>query len=146
MYILHIMIRTCEICNFTTKYKNVYDNHNKSARHIRRKNTINEEISAEPDLTPKVALLPEEFDDNPNNLCCLTCKKIYTTRSGLWKHKKTCKPPTEGAKNTFNSVEINQELLESNIQLHKELKDLKEAHENQIKTLLSTFIQYQMSP
>ena len=37
------MIRTCEICNFTTKYKNVYDNHNKSARHIRRKNTINNE-------------------------------------------------------------------------------------------------------
>jgi hypothetical protein len=129
------MIRTCEICNFTTKYKNVFDNHNKSARHIQRENTIDGAISTPEALT----IEPRElFDYTTNNLCCLTCKKIYTTRSGLWKHKKTCKPPADETKNTEITTEMFQKLLDSNIQLHNDIKELKESHENQIKTLLST--------
>lgn len=92
------MIRTCEICNFTTKYKNVYDNHNKSARHIRRKNTINEEI-----ITVEIPIIElcELLDDN---LCCSTCKKKYTTRSGLWKHKKKCLPKVETKIGVIESI------------------------------------------
>ena len=126
MCILHIMLRTCEICNFTTKYKNVYDNHIKSARHIRRKNIINEEI-----ITVEVNIIEPDkmLDNNSNKLCCLICKKKYTTRSGLWKHKKTCKPPLEDTQNTVITTEMFQQIIESNAQLHNDIKELKAAQE-----------------
>jgi hypothetical protein len=99
----------------------VYDNHNKSARHIRRKNTINNE-----DIIVEIPIIElcELLDDK---LCCSTCKKKYTTRSGLWKHKKKCLP----------KVETNIGVIES-IMLAK-INEL----QNQLAPLLQNTIQTQ---
>ena len=67
----HSNVRTCECCNFSTKYKNVFDNHNKSKRHLINQN--------KPIDVENMVL----FD-------CLQCKKSYTSRSGLWRHMQTC--------------------------------------------------------
>jgi len=63
-----MVYRTCECCNYTTKYKNVFDKHLKSIKHDKNMNNTSDSTT---------------YD-------CNTCKKIYKTRSGLRKHKLTC--------------------------------------------------------
>jgi len=63
-----MVYRTCECCNFTTQYKNVFDKHLKSIKHDKKLNNL---------------------DDN-TTYDCNSCKKIYKTRSGLRKHKLKC--------------------------------------------------------
>lgn len=65
----------CANCNFNCLYKCDWDRHLETTKH---KKTI--------------------FVNQKNELCetqdyeCSICSKKYTTRSGLWKHSKTCKP------------------------------------------------------
>jgi len=63
-----MVYRICECCNYTTKYKNVFDKHLKSIKHHKNLNNNHDSITYE----------------------CNTCKKIYKTRSGLRKHKLLC--------------------------------------------------------
>ena len=68
-----MVIRTCEFCNFITNYKNVFDSHNSSKKHI-----LNVELR-------------NNTNSNENKIyCCNKCHKKYTTNSGLWRHKKIC--------------------------------------------------------
>ena len=75
-----MVYRTCECCNFTTQYKNVYDKHLKSIKHDKNTNDPNSNIIYN----------------------CNSCKKIYKTRSGLRKHKLKCN--NESAEITTLSV------------------------------------------
>jgi len=64
------MIRTCECCKYSTIYKQVFDKHLQSKRHI--------------ELTK---------DENTNDTRyneCNSCGKKYKSYSALWKHKKEC--------------------------------------------------------
>lgn len=70
----HSNVRTCECCNFSTIHKSVFDNHNKSNRHLNRLNNPTEEENV------KIPLFN-----------CLKCRKKYVTQSGLWKHTRTCR-------------------------------------------------------
>lgn len=70
--------------------------------------------------------------DNVRYFKCFQCKKMYTTHSGLWRHSKTCKPPLEDTQNTVITTEMFQQIIESNAQLHNDIKELKAAH---VKTL-----------
>jgi len=109
--IKQMTIYCCEVCQFTTTYKHVYNNHLKSKKH--------QEI-----MNPK---------ENARYFKCFQCKKMYTTHSGLWRHSKTCKPSVEETKNNVITTEMLQQILESNVQLHNDIKELKEAQE---KTLI----------
>lgn len=60
---------TCETCKLSTNYKNVFDKHLISKKHV-EKNTI--ETASKYLHT------------------CSKCDKSYTTYSGLWKHQKKC--------------------------------------------------------
>ena len=106
-------IYSCEFCQFNTTYKHVYNNHLKSKKH--------QEM-----LNPK---------ENTRYFKCFQCKKIYTTHSGLWRHSKSCKPPVEDIQPPVITTEMFQQMIDSNVQLHHDIKELKEAQESQGKTL-----------
>jgi hypothetical protein len=91
---------SCEKCLFETNQKQKYDKHMISTRH---KNIE---------------------DENIMHLQCNICNKKYSSRSGLWNHKKTCKVQTaiENTVITTNNVYNKDLLLE---QLIKEIENLK---------------------
>lgn len=60
---------TCEVCKLSTNYKNVFDKHLLSKKHI-EKNKV-------------------ETSTKYSHICS-KCNKTYTTHSGLWKHQKKC--------------------------------------------------------
>lgn len=59
----------CEVCKLSTNYKNVFDKHLLSKKHI-EKNKV-------------------ETSTKYSHICS-KCNKTYTTHSGLWKHQKKC--------------------------------------------------------
>ena len=63
----------CEKCEYKTDKKSSYKNHLLSAKHIKE--------------TDGYPIMPKICPDYN----CEKCNKIYSNRSGLWKHKKTCK-------------------------------------------------------
>lgn len=69
----------CEPCKLSTNYKNVYDKHITSKKHIDRTNN-----------TPQQSV--EKF-------VCDKCNKSYTTNCGLWKHRKKCMDANTPAEN-----------------------------------------------
>lgn len=76
----------CNKCNYVTNRKSSYDKHMLSLRH----NHIQPE--------KKINTCPT----------CTKCNKEYKTKSGVWKHEKTCKgPPSDNIKNL---IESNKEL------------------------------------
>ena len=115
----------CKLCSFSTRKLSNYTIHLASNKH--KKNAEGNEKCA------------EEF-------VCEICNKSYQTKSGLWKHSKTCKQimsdkeklnnataSTQPVSNDFKELFIMQQqetselkkmLLEQQEQHHKEMKDL----------------------
>jgi len=74
-YLIPMVLRTCECCNYTTNKIWTYTNHLKSKKHIELQNSTQEYAHS-----------------------CEYCTQKYKTLSGLWKHKNICKnkpPPPE---------------------------------------------------
>jgi hypothetical protein len=67
---------TCEKCNFTCFKKSNWETHLVTSKHVRNHTETQNN--------------PEETTPEP--LVCKLCDKEYSSRSGLWKHSKTCKP------------------------------------------------------
>ena len=104
-----MVIRTCECCDFSTQYKNVFDKHLQSKHHNHNITIINTE--------------KKTFN-------CSSCNKKYTTRSGLWKHSKKCccKPEeitslTKLGTDNNNRDKIDQ-LCDHVMELKKQLSEL----------------------
>jgi len=72
----------CEICDYKTSHKSHYDEHLNSSKHVKRK-----QMEANGNIN--IANY-----DNISNVCEL-CNKDFSSRSGLWKHKKKCINDTE---------------------------------------------------
>jgi len=71
----------CNICDYTTSKKSSYNDHLLSRKHSKQSvGDIKGDINS-------AFLLP--FNKN-QNLVCEICNKQYTSRNGLWKHKKNC--------------------------------------------------------
>jgi hypothetical protein len=62
----------CKGCNFNCSYKSDWDRHLETSKHKKTNNVNN----------------TNELTENK----CSICSKKYSSRSGLWKHSKTCKP------------------------------------------------------
>jgi hypothetical protein len=93
--------RSCVCCNFSTKYKNVFDKHLSSKRHLdtQNNNTI------------------MKFE-------CNICSKKYKNRSGLWQHSQTCvKPPSEEVVST-NTTNMNIFIVEKMSELQKQMESM----------------------
>lgn len=99
--------RSCECCNFSTKYKNVFDKHLSSKRHIDTQN-----------------------NNNTMNFECNICSKKYKYRSGLWQHSQTCvKPPSEEVVST--NVTMNQ-LIEKISEIQEQCNNIVQLQSDKI--------------
>jgi len=79
-----MVVHTCECCNFSTLYKQVYNTHLRSNRHNELINYTNN-------------------DDKIYNTC-KCCGKKYKSYSALWKHKKKCLPKVETNNDVIESI------------------------------------------
>jgi len=78
-----MVMRHCECCNFNTKYKNVFDNHIKSKRHLKIQENLH--------VNTVVIISPTEV-----SFTCDHCQKKYKTKCGWKRHVTKCS--TEHAK------------------------------------------------
>lgn len=75
MYKKNAVIFCCEICHFNTCKNSNFEIHIKTKKHLSNISTTISNIES----TKKMNI-------------CENCNKSYNDRSGLWRHKKTCKP------------------------------------------------------
>jgi hypothetical protein len=103
----------CNFCDYGTSKKSSIDNHNSSAKHLKRTKT-------------------NVLETNYANLChfysCEYCQKEFKNRSGLWKHKQKCK--IENKEQKCNNNDISKEqliamLINQNSELIKETSEFK---------------------
>ena len=69
---------SCEVCDFNTSDKQNYTRHCSTRKHI--------------ELTKLLNPLTQKTENEKVNHVCSHCSKEYTSRVGLWKHSKICKP------------------------------------------------------
>ena len=82
----------CVSCNYTTSHKGHYDRHLLTSKHLNsNKSTDNGQISDK---------------KGQHDYKCSCCNKIYSDRSGLWRHQKKCKTSEETPKSTEENITI----------------------------------------
>jgi ribosomal protein L44E len=90
----------CKKCNYSTNRKSSYDKHMLSLKHT--------DIQIE----KKINICPT----------CTKCNKEYKTKSGVWKHEKSCKgPPSDNMKIL---IESNKELTRIVLQQQQMLGEI----------------------
>ena len=90
----------CKKCDYVTSRKSSYDRHLLSLKHT------NIQIETKPIVCPT----------------CTKCSKEYKTKSGVWKHEKTCKVTTTD--NMKKLIESNKELTRIILQQQQILGEL----------------------
>ena len=70
----------CANCDYTTSRKYNYDKHLRSKRHLEK---------AFPNVSKAFPKSSKNEQKNIKVYMCEYCNKEYSTRSGLWKHKKS---------------------------------------------------------
>lgn len=98
-----MVIHKCECCCFSTNIKRTYDNHMKSARHIKCSS--------------------ENLDIKFHT--CTICSKKYQSRMGLWLHNQKCKqkPVTTitNVTNNISSPDITNSIMENFKKLQEQI-------------------------
>jgi hypothetical protein len=74
----------CETCNYKSTRKSDFNSHMLSKRHLNK------------------------FKSNDEKLSCETCKKVFKTQSGLWKHTTKCIVMKKEEKNDNKIVFLNK--------------------------------------
>jgi hypothetical protein len=109
----------CEFCDIKTNFKKDYNNHLLTAKHMKL-TKVNETLTENPNISiiqPQL-ITNKKFD-------CELCDKKYTSRVGLWKHKKSCfhsKNINEINNNSLSDKDLIIMLVNQNIELMKILK------------------------
>jgi hypothetical protein len=102
----------CEICDYNTSKKSSYDNHNLSAKHIKRLKNHEMETHGN-QIMPKLC---------SKQYTCENCNREFKNRSGLWKHNKIClKNENIDLKDKDNLI---IQLLKQNGELQKSLIEM----------------------
>ena len=102
----------CEICDYNTSKKSSYDNHNLSAKHIKRLKNHEMETHGN-QIMPKLC---------SRQYTCENCNREFKNRSGLWKHNKIClKNENIDLKDKDNLI---IQLLKQNGELQKSLIEM----------------------
>ena len=88
----------CENCNYTTSNKFDYNKHLLTTKHL------------------KVTLGDTKVRKNYSNNICSNCNKVYVSRNGLWKHKKSCDDKTSCQKtNDTKQFELFTEVIKTTV-------------------------------
>ena len=97
------IIYNCIFCDFNTCKKTDFTRHNTTQKHI---------------SNIKATECNKKNENSPKYLCEI-CEKSYTNRTGLWRHKKTCKIAD-------NSDTEGENVVISNTHTYNELNEIKE--------------------
>jgi len=103
----------CECCQYNTDKTSSYAKHLLTAKHHRKH-----------ELTDKSQLVATK------NICCDNCNKVYKSRVGLWKHKRTCKGPANTISTDLDpgndgmSCSFKDNLIIELLKQNQEFKDL----------------------
>jgi len=108
----------CKICDFNTCKKSNFEIHLQTKKHLSNISAT----SSNTEATKKMNI-------------CDNCNKSYNDRSGLWRHKKTCKPYEQNDKphddnqieniNELNDKDLIMMLIKQNSDLIKENSEFK---------------------
>jgi hypothetical protein len=141
----------CEICDYKTSRKSSYDKHLRSRAHLLETNgngaSYDKDVlkyhcklcdyytSRKSNFTQHLSSRKHSLEIKSANLVAKSCKKIqpqffnceycnkvYTTRSGLWKHETKCKLALDNKKNDKKNDEKEQSLKEI-IEMNKNLTE-----------------------
>ena len=96
------LIYNCEYCYFNTSKKTDYNRHILTQKHISNILATNDSVKN------------ENNDNTKQYYKCSCCNKIYSDRSGLWKHQQKCKASEEKSKITEENVTLVTEEKEEN--------------------------------
>ena len=102
----------CQTCDFKCLYNRDFNRHINTVKHKNNDYTTNDN---------------EFYLKKPKqNYTCDICNKIYSDRSGLWRHKKKCSNNDKNIDedNTLNEKEIIITLLQQNNQLQNKIIEL----------------------
>jgi hypothetical protein len=101
----------CECCHYNTNRKCNYDTHLISTRHCKNsaKETFGNEI--------------QQNSATPAKFFCEFCKKEYSNRSSLWKHKKCCNYAKTSKENDVFDKDVILTLLKQNAELLEIIKN-----------------------
>ena len=115
----------CKICDFKCSKLSNYENHVKTKKHLSRLSGNQMETLETPENAEIIY-----FEDHN---CICNCGKKYTSKSGLWKHKKTCnqkicdyshKTMEELPEDFKITPQMFYDLLKQNNELHKTLLEM----------------------
>ena len=110
----------CECCNYNTFRKSSYDKHLLTSKH--KKVALGNKFAT---LETKCCEKLQEAQFHS----CVNCKKKFSNRSGLWKHKQKCNTEkTEELTDNNLILKIlkqNSELIKENSELRKEQTELR---------------------
>ena len=105
----------CVSCDYKCNKQSDFNKHNLTAKHKNNTTTINDNDKI---IKPKII-----FN-------CVNCNKMFNDNSGLWRHKKKCKPNNEIInlliENNKQLQHNNTQLQDNNTQLHDEIKEFKQ--------------------
>ena len=83
----------CTICDYNTSKKSSFDYHISSAKHLHR-------ATGDVGDATSPAFLPSKV------FTCEKCAKTYSSRNGIWKHKKTCMVDTADGADVDNNKDL----------------------------------------
>ena len=89
-------IFSCDLCGFITNNKKDYKRHVLTPKHARKQKWVN--------------------GNKKPQIVCNNCKKIYNSRSGLYKHSKTCTEKYVDATDNCFHIGIKKEKVDDNFQ------------------------------
>jgi len=114
----------CEICDYGTCKKSSYNNHIMSAKHSKR---VKGDKNGDESDTNNSFMLPSQLPCE-KKIMCEICAKQYTSRNGLWKHKKKCFNKLTDENELVIDKELvmlilkqNQEIMKQNAELQNQM-------------------------
>ena len=105
----------CEICDYTTSCKSKYDRHVLTGKHVF--------------LTNETKKGTDDSSTKPHGYPCQKCKKVFNSRTTLWRHNNACLLDTANAAND-NKEEMKQmtsmimQLMTQNSELMNTIREM----------------------
>jgi hypothetical protein len=130
----------CDNCGIKTNNKKDYNNHLMTRKHTNNTNT--QHLAINTDIIPH----------STQTHVCMSCNKLYESRSGLWRHQKSCKLNSVNKNHTehgkekpslndnemknmiIDVIKSNSELLKQNQEMQKQMIDVCKNSNNNITT------------
>jgi uncharacterized C2H2 Zn-finger protein len=109
----------CEICDYTTSCKSKYDRHVLTGKHVF--------------LTNETKKGTDDSSTKPHGYPCQKCKKVFNSRTTLWRHNNACLLDTANAAN--DSKEEMKQMTSMIMQLMTQNSDLMSKNSELMNTI-----------